>query len=432
MINQESTENPRKSGRPLTYEEKWMILHIFNSLRNAKKNKAEIIIDDIYSLTSEYTGVSRTTVAKIAKSYKNTGNVPNFSSPGNHNQATAIPRTIEGKIREFIFEQHRTSSICNTTHIKAFLEKEFHLDIQSRTIQRHLNRMDFLWLRSKNKPRSLRESDKIRQQRHDYLYEIRLNNALSEDERYHPIYIDESFLHHHHSAAFSWFYERDFLDRPSGKGRRWCFSHAISETGLINGAFFIFEAKNSTGDYHQQFDFKRFRQWFEHQLLPNIPNHSLIILDQCPFHMVTQDHIEPSKMKKDELRKWLDNHHHTCEDKWLRAKLVQEVNKYRDKTTTIEILAKSNGHKLLFLPIHHPELNPIELVWATAKNYCAKMYSNTTTFKEQRYNLEKSLHNDITQEYCIKAYQHVHKNEINYWETDLLIDDDIDHETGAY
>ncbi|MCP4100547.1 MAG: hypothetical protein GY750_03850, partial [Lentisphaerae bacterium] len=49
---------------------------------------------------------------------------------------------------------------------------------------------------------------------------------------------------------FSWFGDDDFPERPVGKGRRWCFIHAMPEDGLISDAFRIFEAKKNSGDYH--------------------------------------------------------------------------------------------------------------------------------------------------------------------------------------
>ena len=36
----------------------------------------------------------------------------------------------------------------------------------------------------------------------------------------------------------------------------------------------------------------------------------------------------------------------------------QEVERYREKKPLVEILAEEHGHKWLFLPVHHPELNP--------------------------------------------------------------------------
>ncbi len=57
----------------------------------------------------------------------------------------------------------------------------------------------------------------------------------------------------------------DFVERMSGKGRRWCFMHAMQADALIEGAFLAFEAQKSRGDYHGQFDGEIFQQWFKEQ-----------------------------------------------------------------------------------------------------------------------------------------------------------------------
>ena len=135
--------------------------------------------------------------------------------------------------------------------------------------------------------------------------------------------------------------------------------------------------------------------------------------------MVSRDAIVPSQMRKAVLQKWLTDRGITWEEPWLRARLMQEVDRYRDKKPMVEILAEEKGHKVLFLPVHHPELNPIEFVWATVKNYCGTVFSNSTSFKEQRQHLEESINKDITPEYCTKVYEHVQTIEEKYWTTDL-------------
>jgi len=419
---------PRQCGRPLTYEEKWMIHHVFEVFRQHKRDQAMVVVEDPYSLTSQYTGVSRTKVAQMAKSVRQTGTVPPLSIPGNRYQPTAIPVAAEERIRDFVFERHREGAVCNATHIGGLLKNEFELDIQQRTIQRHLQRMGFCWSRTKSKPRSLKESDKIRQQRHDYLYEIRTNRSLPVHERYHLVYLDERFLHHHHGSQLSWFSDGDFVERAAGKGRRWCFIHAIMEEKLVDNAFLIFEAKNSKGDYHQQFDADVFQKWFQTKLISNLPPRCLIILDRCSFHMVGQDATVPTQMRKAELQEWLSQHGVDWEERWLRPRLVEEVENRRDKKPMVEMIAEEHGHRALFLPVHHPELNPIELVWATAKNYCASLFANTTNFKEQRRHLEEAFRQDIIPEYCAKVFEHVRMKEEKYWETDLAFDDDLEIE----
>jgi len=258
-------ERPRKRGRPLTHEEKWMVHHVFEPFEKERQAGGVVWIEDPYKLTSQYTGVARSLVATIAKSVRQTGHVPVSTMPGNRHQPSAIALPMEGRIRDFVFEQHRQGAVCNAKQIHALLKDEFELEVHERTIQRHLKRLGFRWLRTKNRPRSLREKAEIRQQMHDYLYEIRNNRQLPPDQQYQLVYLDESFLHHHHGGQYSWFSENDFVERMSGKGRRWCFIHAMQATGLIEGTFLVFEAKKAKGDYHRQFDWEMFQHWFQDQ-----------------------------------------------------------------------------------------------------------------------------------------------------------------------
>jgi len=415
----------------LTYEEKWMVYHAFESFERNKSDGSVIVVEDPYSVTSAYTGVARTTVANIVKSVRESGGVPQLKLPGNRHQMTAIPISTEARIREFVFERHREGVICNAKHIGALLKDEFALDIQDRTMRRHLARMGFVWSQTKKQTRSLRESSRVRQQRHDYLYEIRKNQRLPSDEQYRLVYLDESFLHHHYSSQFSWFSEGDFMERSSGKGRRWCFIHAIMEEGLLEDTLWIFEAKKSKGDYHQQFDHQVFQKWFQEQLLPHLPKRCLIVLDRCPYHMVGKDAIIPKQMRKIELQEWLTQHGFDWEENWLKPRLIEEVEAKRDKKTMVEIFAENKGHRVLFLPVHHPELNPIELVWNTVKGECARLFSNQTNFQDQRIRLEEAFSNKIDSEYCSEAFRHVRQFEEKYWETDLVLDDELDEGMGV-
>ena len=432
MPHWKSVESPRKRGRPLTYEEKWMVYYAFESFERNKADGSVIVVEDPYAVTSSYIGVSRTTVANIVKSVRERGRVPQLRFPGNRNQMTAIPVSTEARIREFVFECHREGAICNAKHIAALLQDEFKLDMQDRTMRRHLARMGFVWSQTKKQTRSLRESSRVRQQRHDYLYEIRKNQRLPSAEQYQLVYLAESFLPHHYGAQFSWFSDGDFVERSAGKGRRWCFLHALMEEGLLVGALRMFEAKKSQGDSHQQFDHQVFQQWFQEQLLPHLPKRCLIVMDRCPFHMVGKDSIIPQQMRKVELQEWLTQNGCVWEESWLKPRLIEEVEDKRDKKTMVEIFAENKGHRVLFLPVHHPELNPIALVWNTAKGECARLFSKKTSFQDQRMHLEEAFSNKIDSKYCSETFRHVRQFEEKYWEADLALDDELDDGTELY
>lgn len=429
MPHWKSVASPRQRGRPLTYEEKWMVYHAFESFERNKSDGSVIVVDDPYSVTSAYTGVASTTVANIVTSVRDSGRVPQLTLPGNRHQMTAIPISTEARIREFVFERHREGVICNAKHIVALLKDEFALDIQDRTMRRHLARMGFIWSHTKKQTRSLRESSRVRQQRHDYLYEIRKNHRLPLDAQYRLVYLDESFLHHHYSSQFSWFSDGDGVERSPGQGRRWCCMHALMEEGLLEDTFLILEAKKSKGDYHQQFDHQVFQQWFQEQLLPHLPKRCLIVIDRCPYHMVGHDSIMPQQMRKIELQEWLTQNGFDWEESWLKPRLIAEVEDKRDKKTMVEMFAAQQGHRVLFLPVHHPELNPIELVWNTVKGECARQFSHQTSCQDQRIRVEEAVSNTIDAKYCSEAFRHVKQFEDKYWETDLVLDDEFDEGT---
>jgi transposase len=255
-------ERPRKRGRPLTYEETWMGYPVFETLVTEKNTAPISPRDDPYSLTSQYTGVARSVVAAIAKAVKHTGTVPLATPLGHRHQPTPIPVAAEGRIRELVCEKHRQGTLCHAKHVHALLKEACGLEVHERTIQRHVKRMGFCWLRTRNRPRSLREKAEVRQQRHDDLYARRRNRHRPPAERSQEISVDERLLPHHHGGQYSWCSDHDCVERRSGKGRRWGFMHAMQQTGLLAGTFLAFAAKHGKGDDPAQFAGTMFPRWF--------------------------------------------------------------------------------------------------------------------------------------------------------------------------
>ena len=134
----------------------------------------------------------------------------------------------------------------------------------------------------------------------------------------------------------------------------------------------------------------------------------------------------PSQMSKGERQQWRTEPEIPWAEQWLRARLMQEVERYREKKPLVELCAEEQGHKGLFLPVHHPEFNPLELVWATVKHEWGTLFSHSTSCKEQRQHLEESFTRDITPEYWTKVYDQVQKIAERYWHTDLLLDEEIE------
>ena len=88
--------------------------------------------------------------------------------------------------------------------------------------------------------------------------------------------------------------------------------------------------------YRYSTDTSLFNTWLENCLIPVLPEKSVIIMDNAPFH------------KSDKTRKMIEE----------------------------------QGHRLLFLPAYSPDLNPIEQYWANLKaniKKCISDYSDLYT-----------------------------------------------------
>lgn len=421
----EGHEAVRKRGKPLCAEEKWMVIKVFSCCARERQQSSSVHTVDPYQRTAAYTGVGRRQVVEIMRHFRQTGQVCTATRAGNRiSHPTTIPSGTNPGLREFILTKHCEGIAITARHVQDFLQEALGREVAQQTIRDQLRRLGFQYTRTKTKSRALREKPYVRQQRHTFLHDIRSWRKAG----YQPVYIDESFLHHHHGNQFSWFCEGDFLQRPTGKGRRWCFIHALREQGLVSGAFRIFEARKSRGDYHGMFNAECFLDWWRHQLLTNLPPRCVIVVDQASYHLVPEEQVMPSTMRKAELQQWLSSRNLAWEPHWLRPRLQQELQEHIDKTPLITKLAVEQGHRVLVLPVHHPELNPIELVWAIVKNECARLLRTGTQFKEVRQHLETAFAR-LSPATCHKLYETVRQTEATYWKLDEELDERMVEQT---
>lgn len=141
------------------------------------------------------------------------------------------------------------------------------------------------------------------------------------------------------------------------------------------------------------FNARNEQEWWREKLLPNLFKRYVIVMDRATFHLVPSVPIIPSTMRKAELQQWLNEKHIHWKEHWLKPQLIQEVEQNIDKTPIVQKMAVSKGHKVLLLPVHHPELNPIELLWGIVKNECARLERKGVTFKQVRLHLENAFDN---------------------------------------
>ncbi|KAI4454381.1 hypothetical protein MML48_9g00004633 [Holotrichia oblita] len=94
--------------------------------------------------------------------------------------------------------------------------------------------------------------------------------------------------------------------KPEGyDGKRFIILHAGTENGFISGASLIFASNNKVADYHASMNSTKFEQWVTTQLLPNIPEKSLILMDNAPYHSVVLNKLPTMVSRKQTIMDWL-------------------------------------------------------------------------------------------------------------------------------
>ena len=137
--------------------------------------------------------------------------------------------------------------------------------------------------------------------------------------------------------------------------------------------------------------------WMKQHLLPYVAGNSCIVIDHAPYHTMLTDDSKPAaiNLKREELIDWLIAHgakdegellskerflsdemaHHWSIRSWMKTKRLDKAVALcscciTDSQTSLSC-STMNGTdiRLLLLPVAHPVLNPIELMWGRIKRY---------------------------------------------------------------
>ena len=213
------------------------------------------------------------------------------------------------------------------------------------------------------------------------------------------IYMDETWVNTHHSNEYIWVDSdgKGGWKVPSGKGQRLIVVHAGGAEGWVEGVFW---SKTNSAD---EMNSEHFMEWFTEQLLPNIPDNSVIIVDNATYHNKQKDKSPTTANRKDDIKKWLDEHNMPYDDKDIKKTLLDKVRQHRPTPIYLtDEAAQQHGHTVLRLPIAHCELNPIELAWASVKGYVAKQNKDFNLKEVQRLIPDgfKHMTTDMWRNFC--------------------------------
>ncbi|OQR85154.1 hypothetical protein ACHHYP_12193 [Achlya hypogyna] len=127
-------------------------------------------------------------------------------------------------------------------------------------------------------------------------------------------------------------------------------------------------------DYHGNFTAQLFERWFKELCESLAQDHGtcVIHLDGAKYHKRVLNPNPTASWKKAAIQSWLSSRNvyfQACE---VKAELLQKAKDAKEppRFACVEV-ARSYGHRVLYTPPYHPELQPIEIIWAVCKNRVA-------------------------------------------------------------
>ena len=233
------------------------------------------------------------------------------------------------------------------------------------------------------------------------------------------IYLDETWVNQKHSVPFGWTVDGSDnlpLAPRRGKGPRLIVLAAGGENGLVSQTIEVFPAKKQSGDYHKEMNTKHFLEWWEKKLLPNVPDHAVIIIDRAPYHVgLTEESRLPRLQTKSSLKEWLRTHGVKFDPNSSLGDLVELAKENKPSPVLqVQALALQQNRDILVevLPAAHCFFDATELVWARVKGQVAKRNVKYTMQEVER--LTKEELDNVDASYWRSCMAHVEKEEAKW------------------
>ena len=412
-------------GKAYTKEQKEFIICLKQSYDEERALQATVSTRDAAGRVAKGLQVSLSTVKAVLAEYHRTGQVETPAILSHGKPGYRVGSALETVIRQRVRELNRRGEAVSIRSLRSWLSSTGEQrEISLKTLWRTLYRMGFVYGPSKRRS-TLKEQDYVIIARREYLRQKRGNRCGDGGTDRPEVYLDETYLNVNHSKDNTWYFEPDgpWVNKPAGKGPRLIIVHAITHQGWVHGAKLVFQAKQRTGDYHGQMNSENFTKWFTEQLLPHIPPSSLIVMDNAPYHNeLAEDAFPTPKTRKAQLQQWLLTHHPAqYGEDMLKPELYQWCKQLcPPPPRRLDRIAEAAGHTIIRTPPYHPELQPIETVWALIKEYCAARCDYTLA--GLKTHLEAGF-DQVTPAICQSLIQTVRIQEDQYWVEDQEDDD---------
>jgi hypothetical protein len=387
----------------------------------------------------------------------------NPDHPLHSNNTDQYGPTLDAEIliHQLVISQKDDGVSINSTTINAELKSKLNIDISRRTVRRWMHQLGYIWRKKRyvGGMKPVARAVRIRQFIMEYA------QALKEeaDGQAIIVYMDESFIHHHHASKFGWFHPKDSNVIGDNNGTRLILLHAMTDHGLLAvpgeggtnwmseialTAEVVFEELLEDGqddsDYHNTFNGPKFIAWLRNRLIPTFKAlygedvKMILVLDNASYHKPRDDTwVSNSKSQsKYELAHTLIDMGVTSlttmhtpgkpqrviplhkfaaatidggpskVDLLAAVQLWLDQNPTHNRSITEQIMSDEH-YSLVFTPPFCPEVQPIELLWAEIKRIVAAQSTHNRSLTETRTQTETAFEG-ITKTFCNNIVRHCH------------------------
>ena len=339
----------RKSGKSISVEEQQIILNVAKYFQEESKsgNKPQFRAGAVIAKTAAATGVSKNSVRKIVSAGK-------VIDEGKTRKAKVRFGKLDnfdvGVIRRIIHNLYRENISPSLKKILLQRKEKMNFPYGKTHLWRLLKKMGFGYEKWRTQ-RIISERPEIIAWSERYLRRIRKIREAHPERAI--VYIDETWLNQGHRTKKEWVDLETLKEKNlrslrlsgltvgcskemTGKGRRLIISDAMTESGPVRGALWMFKAdgkgkkkrkiesksKELSGekkhgkldsestekkedtvdggesdseiaegipfeeDYHNSMDGESYKCYFEKSACQNIPKHSVIVIDNTPYHSI--------------------------------------------------------------------------------------------------------------------------------------------------
>ena len=405
-----------------------MLSNILKMKKNVMKN-SNIRPNAIMQKAAEATGVPLRTLQRLSNANSESKKIKCKKAKLSRENFGKLDDFDLGVVRRLIHQFYLRNESPTLDKILKELKEKMEFPYGRSCLHKLLKKIGFSF--------KFRGKERLIYERSDIIADIMHLRAITKFRENNPdqdiVYTDETWLNQGHRTKKEWVNVESLKNlsrrqpgyndltiectKPStGKGGRVIISDAMTDKGLVDGSLWIFkadqgkkpnkkikkpskdcnrqkekecakqeneeekmdESNSSEGilwqeDYHDSMNGDSYEQYFANSLCTNVPQGSLIVIDNAPYHSRNDETYPISKWKKQQYIDWLKSKDIAVPKKILRAELWTMCKQERDcyPAKIVESIAKNAGHETLCLPPHHCQLNPIEMVWGVLKNYVA-------------------------------------------------------------